>query len=398
MTTSSLYGWGMDDRIYSLTAEELAVTRAKFAKINARAAKQGFEGRWTLHATESVWTHTGPSGLPVKVHGFDVTISGEAPRLEGGWEFVGAVDFIGGKAITRMAPGATVAVENATLRPGECDRCQTVRDRRKTILVHNPETGEVLQVGGQCVKDFVGWSAYPSFIDEEEARETIRSAASGIPTSWAVVDVVAIALAASEAAGSYQGTNAKFPTRYVVGEVLSGRGERAKQAAAMVAPYLSQAKTAAPAVIAAVTEAFATANSGYQANLRIALTADAVTSKTLALVASTPAAWERLEGIRPDPDRTAPVNAWLGEVKSKITVTGTVSRVHGIIGEYGTTKLIALETEGGLVTTFTTARWAWDPDHPIKTGASLSLTGTVKAHDTYKDRRQTVLTRCKLAT
>ena len=58
---------------------------------------------------------------------------------------------------------------------------------------------------------------------------------------------------------------------------------------------------------------------------------------------------------------------------------------------YGVTHLVTVFTDGGVVKTFTTARWLTD----VNTGDRVTMTGTVKAHGEYEGRRETTLTRTK---
>ena len=145
------------DRVPSwfLNAEELAATRAKIAKLQRRAARKGFTGLIDVTAVPATRSSTSPGGLPVTVHGFDVTITGDPPRYEG-WRFVAAVDAVEGGTILRYPPGAPAEVNNDQIRAGECDHCHTTRARRSTVLVAHEDTGQLLQVGRSCLKDFLG--------------------------------------------------------------------------------------------------------------------------------------------------------------------------------------------------------------------------------------------------
>lgn len=84
---------------------------------------------------------------------------------------------------------------------------------------------------------------------------------------------------------------------------------------------------------------------------------------------------------------------WVGEVGTKVTVAGTVVFTKVIDSQYGSSVLVVVDANGDKVTTFSTAAWAWDADK----GASVTLTGTVKAHETYDGEKRTVLTRTKCA-
>ena len=132
-----------------LNSEELAATRAKVAKLQQRAVRKGFTGRIEVAAVPSSRGYQSAGGLPVTVHGFDVTITGEPPRYHG-WRFVAAVEAVEGGTVSRYPPGSTTQVSNDQIRAGECDHCHTTRDRRSTVLVAHDDTGQVLHVGRSC--------------------------------------------------------------------------------------------------------------------------------------------------------------------------------------------------------------------------------------------------------
>lgn len=79
-----------------LSADELAATRAKMAKLSRRAASKGFTGDIQVMAVAATRSHTpAPGAASVTLHGFDVTITGSAPSY-GGWRFLAAADTVPG--------------------------------------------------------------------------------------------------------------------------------------------------------------------------------------------------------------------------------------------------------------------------------------------------------------
>jgi hypothetical protein len=84
-----------------------------------------------------------------------------------------------------------------------------------------------------------------------------------------------------------------------------------------------------------------------------------------------------------------PDHGHVGTVGAKLTVTVTVSKVSDFTGAYGATRCHTMEDiEGHVFTWFaSSARY--------EVGQALTLQGTVKKHDVYKNVSQTVLTRCK---
>jgi hypothetical protein len=84
---------------------------------------------------------------------------------------------------------------------------------------------------------------------------------------------------------------------------------------------------------------------------------------------------------------------YVGEVKVRMELTLTVLGVFDSEGHYGHTDIVKMkDAEGNLFTWFASG-WSGLTRGDVVTGK-----GTVKAHDTYKGTKQTVLTRCKFET
>ncbi len=103
---------------------------------------------------------------------FPVTVTGTTPRLAG-WTFVATLEHAGEAGnILRCVPGYTVPVEFRSVAPA-CNHCKVQRRRLDTFVVRS-DSGEYLQIGRNCVQDFVGGKD-PQ--DVTKMAEYLRSAA-----------------------------------------------------------------------------------------------------------------------------------------------------------------------------------------------------------------------------
>lgn len=386
-------------RVWFLTAEEVAATRAKLAALLARASRKGFNGRLELDAAPATRSSTSPGGLVVTEHGFDVTITGDPPHYEG-WRFVAAVDSVDGGAVLRYPPGAQASVANDQVRAGECDHCHTHRDRRSTILVAHETGGVVLQVGRSCLKDFLGHSTMPVLLTLDDVAGALGAKASAQPTAWDTLSVLTYAQAAVEAFGwtpaSASGPG-RTPTRDVVRLALCGGGG-ADDVRKALAPHLHEATARAPQLRGTLLERL-TGTTGYEANLIGVLRADSVTARHLGLAVSAVTAHARLTHEL-DTNATAAAapapSEWLGAIGDRVTVTGTVRtalRVDGYSRHSPDPLMLILECPGAVVKMTTAAGWS----DGVKRGDTVTVTATVKAHTEWNGTRQTVLTRPKPA-
>lgn len=389
---------------WRLTPSEVDATRAKLAKINDRAIRRGFTGRLKLDAEPCEWLETMPDGSQQRRRAFDVRVTGDAP-CAAGWTFAAAIVVTYSQndapiVVVNAVPGSGVVVRNTDVRPGECDHCHTRRQRAKLYVVSDAE-GETLQVGSTCLKDFLGWDALPVVLTESAVRDQLGACDTGA-TGWAVEDVLAWAWADVERRG-FRPTALPDSTRDAVSTALVDFGTRGEETRRDLRDLMPEAERMVPEVQRVISEAFADAESGYEANL-LALTrpGGVVEWKTLGLAVSAISAHARIierrlkDQIERERRATAIESSrWLGEVGGKVTVGGTVTRrdyyasdYYGRPGSY----LIVMHTEGGSeVSTFTSAAWADD----VAVGDAVTIIGTVKSHGTFRDIKQTKLTRTK---
>ena len=387
------------DRVHPwfLNAEELAATRAKMAKLQQRAERKGFSGTIDVSAVPATRSSTSAGGLPVTVHGFDVTITGDPPRYQG-WRFVAAVDAVEGGTILRYPPGSTAEVPNDQIRAGECDHCHTTRARRSTVLVSHDDTGQLLQVGRSCLKDFLGHNTLPVFLTADEITNTLGGSQGGTPSAWDIHSVLTYAAAAVDAFGwtpASASEHGRVPTRDLVRLALVG-GRGADRLRDQLAPHLADATARVPRLRDDLLTGL-TGSSGYEANLVVVLRGAAVDARHLGLAVSAIPAHQRLqadrqrETARQDAAQTVD---YAGRVGEKVTLSGvvrTAMRVEGYTYRSPDQVMLVVDCGTAVAKMTTSAAWAYQ----VKVGDPLTVTGTVKAHTEWNGIKQTVLTRPK---
>ena len=391
-------------RTFDLTPEELEATLAKLERVNARAAKRGFTGRFELVSEKVTRTRRLASGLLAECVAYACTLTGEAPAYEG-WQFLASLEVLPAADGTvnwnvRCAPGVSdEGVDRSKLEPGRCDHCGTVRaNRRRVFLVRHTETGEHKQVGSTCLKDFLGWDGNPVWVDTEKTLSDLMEGTGGGADAWTPLTVLTVATAAVAEFGWAPKSAGGSSTSGMVSMFLGGpRTEQHRKDAARIAEHLEAAADTAAADLDEVIDLSSDASYGYEANLHAALAAEHVTHRTFGLVCSAVSylARERQQIAEKRVLEEIP-SEWFGEVGEKVTVTGEITTCLSLEGYMpGTTQvLIIVTTSTGLVKIVTTAGWAYEDD--IDRGAHVTLTGTVKAHAEYEGKKQTVLTRAKL--
>jgi hypothetical protein len=387
----------------------LADAQNKIDKANARLIRAGISEQFTLIVgpTETK-TYTSNSGLPETYDMVPVTL--DVPKLGyNGWTFVATLAFETAGTIVRTVPG-----QSCDYRPSsqECDQCHTSRFRNDTFVVRNDETGEYKQVGRNCLALFFGLTPalWVFTYDLDEFNE--RNADENERSSWGrdrtedVRRIIAAALAVSDSGRGYKRADVHPSTKDETSDILyardpgmlnhrlAGRSIWLTDNRALAAQYESDGTVDA---VLTVCQSIA-GDSEYAQNVRILANCERVDMGNFGIVASFVTVYARqlryeAEQVAKQASRDASVNEWLGTVGQKnLTTTGTVTSIRTIDGQYGTTYLITWLTDTGH-----TCKWfASNPPEAVSEGATVTLRGTVKSHETYRDYRSTVFTRCKI--
>lgn len=81
---------------------------------------------------------------------------------------------------------------------------------------------------------------------------------------------------------------------------------------------------------------------------------------------------------------------YVGEAKAQIEFEAEVTGVYGTEGFYGHTDIVKFkDADGNLFT------WFASDYTNLERGDRMEIKGTIKKHETYRDIKQTILTRCK---
>lgn len=387
-------------RTFHLSPAEYAETVAKIAKVNERAAKKGFTGRFDVEGVEKVRIER-VSGFEVKHPYYEVTITGEAPCYEG-WTLLAALDFDPNAGlITRNAPGTEgINVDRAAIRENACDHCGTERYRRHSFVVVNVETGEQKQVGSTCLADFLGLDGSPVFMSVEDIEGDMDGWGFGFgggPSQVDTLDLLAIAWAAIKTygyvrSGSFDGVS----TKQTVSDFLWGRGKAAEQIREEIGANVEGSMEAAAKTRAFILSDDFAGDSDYVINLKAIIGAEYVSPNNIGFAVSAPQALARHEErtlIRQREQAEVAESNFVGTVKERLTLDVTLKTVRYIEGYYGTTTLYVLVDEQG-------NQFKWFASNDVlgdiaNVGKAFNITGTVKGHEEFRGVKETVLTRVK---
>ena len=380
-----------------LNAAEVAATQVKVDKINQRASKRGLTGGLTLETTRVVETVDGVERVLWRAR-----VLGEPPSI-GGWSFLAAVDTLSDdRFVLNTPPGmGEEHIDRSVLQAGQCQHCGTHRRRVHTYLVRH-EDGTTMQVGKSCLADFIGIKTLPVVFFEKPDDDFFgMGGETGVPREVTVRSALAHTWAAVQEHGwvSRSAAAGTMATADLVADALFGNTRRDRELREILAPHLERGAQHAETVIRELPDLL-DGHTTYERNLLTLLGGEYVEARHLGLLCSAIATYERRtsqeqEAARRREEAEQIPNEWQGSIGEKITLSGTITRemtFEGYRHNSPASRLIILTAPHGIAKMFTTAAWAYD----VNRGDEVTVTGTVKAHETYNGTRQTVLTRPKI--
>lgn len=181
----------------------------KIEKANRKAARNGLPVAytWTVTLKERTVPNAEFGGLPKIESYYLFTVTVHAPKIAG-WTFVATLTWdteVG--LVTRVVPGLTEEPDLSSLRVEGthpwCDHCNTARNRIDTFALRNDATGEIKQVGRNCLQAFLGitvglWIADPA---NDLDSETLGGWLGGGEYRYTLENLLVVGLAITEVDG-----------------------------------------------------------------------------------------------------------------------------------------------------------------------------------------------------
>jgi hypothetical protein len=395
---------------YPAWRDEQAIASLNAA--NRRAERAGIPERftWTVEHYEQAVAPAYPGGPQRYETRSRLTLNRPTVQREG-WAFVATLTWDEEAGlVTRVVPDATLQ-ERPEAR--KCDVCKATRDRRDTYVVQQVDGNRELQVGSNCLQQFLGISPAGLWLLNFEPDtggdgddDPLGRGGSG-NYRQASRDVLAVGLALVNEHGWVPRSRADERTMATAERLmmlLHDRGPtRPPQAVREWEAYRDKIMGEARAREDEATTLldFARTMEGdtdYAINMRAVATPDTVDERNIPLLVSAVAASnarrERDARERAARD-AAQVSEHVGTVGDKITDTpARVVGVRTMEGNYGTTTLFTLVDDNGNI-------YKWFASGNKTDLASIddrvTVSGTIKGHGQYRGVNETNLTRAKIS-
>lgn len=335
----------------------------------------------------------------------DLHVTGD-PVVVGSYRFLAKIELTSAGCMVQTAPGETVD-ESYRHTDGHCDHCKSNRQRRDVFVVRNLDTGEQLQVGRTCLRDFLGTDDPASIVTRfrfwSEVEEQEREWAGSLP--WAAstialleLSAVAIRLFGWCSKGQANIDESLTPTASYVNIALCETNcpHDAKLKRQMVTGLNDADRNLAQETLAHF-RGLERSGSDYIHNLRVALADDTVSNpRHIGLVVSAVASYirEQERELRLTREREqAGDSIHLGQPGERlkgIQVTQIEARVVGG-SQFGECVLVKfVDAQGNILTWFTGS----GTDRQV--GEQMVIDGTVKRHTDYKGVKETQLSRVRV--
>lgn len=299
-----------------------------------------------------------------------------------------------------------------------CDHCKARRFRTETFVVEN-ESGERKQIGRNCLRDFLGHdpSAMVAWLDATFSLvtdEDVLAWGSSAERLYSPDQIIAFAARIVATDGRYVGkAKAEIEnTSSTMDHFWWGWNARGKAREEFDEDFPYNHPAIQP-LIASTTKALALLaetpaekiDNDWMWSIRNTTGLKYVQRRQVGIIASAVILGQRLQErearevaqVAQAKARAAAVGRepqHLGAIGQRLTIPVTVEFSRSFDGQYGTRTLVKFRTaEGDLV------QWWATGFFEVENGAQVTVTGTVKAHETdrYSKEPVTVLTRCKVA-
>ncbi len=311
------------------------------------------------------------------------------------------------------------SVDLAPYRNGSisCDECGTVRRRKTILILRETATARVFGVGTDCAEKYIPRACSSVAILESLVHmakiisdgDPEEDALSGSAQSAYDLDQLLAMVAVWTRKHPYIRANECGATKDVIFAILHGcdpiSREYQKEYQALSGKANIKELRAEIAGVKSWVEV--QHGSDYTENLKAAFSAEIVVRRTFGLVISSVSVYRRaVERQREEAAQAEIPQSHFGTVGVRFGAvrkakkwnvsdlaarpTGTVTGCRPTEGYYGTTHKVSIALETGQ-----TLIW-WSSQPCILEGRKVAVTATVKKHDDYRGKLQTVITRATL--
>lgn len=413
----------MKEKALEIPVDHLEIAQARVDKMNRRVNKMGLAPiRLDVGEPFQKKVRIGEASLDGRVQFIEVpyvkvTLIGETPRMPG-YTILAQLERIEDAGMVVKGIGGATVDEKWRTAESWCDHCQTKR-LRKTTYLFSDESGKVVQIGSDCLKDFKGHDlskvldfAFESFacLDDLEDWGGGGGGRDHLWTeeylSWVVKAIRENGWISKKVAQEKEKNRTSETASALRADFIWGKDKKERPD-----PPTADDSAKAAACIKWVREQVAPKlqKSEYEHNLALVLSRDVINLKHLGIAASAIPAWERELGRQIEREKKfqdEKKSTFQGEVGKRQVFPG-LTLIMGRVFEgeqYGPRTLLKFKDEAGNIFIWWASggRVGWEDESGHERGGdfvqgeSYDLKATVKKHDDYKGIKQTVISRASI--
>lgn len=402
------------DTKFLIPEESVHQFRKLVEKLNRRAVRvgappiickitEGLTKEVTFHLTDGFEQDKGTVYLAPAA---EVELTFEVLKL-GEWNVVAKIDHEMSVPVMSVLPGNTAPHQYNNAEP-YCDHCNKMRRRNSTyVLQDQKDVTSYRQIGRQCLREYTGVD--PGIVLavlalRDTIYEDINENGNDGDYSWngykgpVLIDIKrileasfqvikAIGYVSRKAADTYNekaDRGVLEPTSSVLSTVFFGTSKEATR----IRTEIRQIEVDNIAELV-TTWIDALPSSEYADTLKQLVKAEKVKPKYFGYLASAVAGYQKM--LNQHAEKAArPVSNYVGNIGERIELTGKIISLRYLDGAFGVTTLVMIvDTAGNVYKWFASVRIQYEVNDEIH------IKGSVKAHEEYNNRKETMLTRCK---
>lgn len=394
----------MKDRTYFIHEDNMERLEKKLQRIKRKCEKYNcyFEYHELGETYREVVLST---GFKETARFIEVAVSGVA--IINNWKFVATIETSpSGSIIKQYAEDVEVPEFYKTCKL-VCDHCNTKRARKSTYLIQNVETAEFKQVGKSCLADYThgldaeGIASYISTFDELIRGEAVDTSSN--TAYYETIDVLKVAEELVSKLGyrpadSYDESTKVLTKLFLQRERNGGTISSRIDEIADEIHFDCNREEVSTQVNNIINWLLNDADTGeiYMHNLKTLVSNKYVKWSDIGILASSTIAYRKAMRFKKNDEEFAKnhkddfKSKYVGNIGERITVDlKSVTCVHSSDTMYGISFLYKMVDVNDNIL-------IWSTSKSLDESEYASVTGTVKSQSSYRDIKQTYLTRCKL--
>ena len=358
-----------------------------------------FKKKFEKYGDGAVVFGLGEQYIDEKTNEKRISVSVEGAYKVSGYEFVASLEWDDTEKQNLIKKASEEVYVPAIYRTRtECDHCHTDRNRKKTVLLRNTESSEYVQVGKQCVKDYLGrdvesYARYLSIWQTmDEYFDSLNKIGGGrLARVYSVNEILEQTVEFVREMG-YISKNLSYErccdsTSSMVWDAINECRNPKTGELYYEKRKVTEEGKARVAQVKEFIENYDDTDNDYAHNLKVLLRHNVVEAEHLGLVASA-VGFVIHEEHKNDERKNKPKSEWIGEVKERIEFTSTPKCVTSFDTDFGTVRIYKMMV-GNDIIVWKTSKWLDDSQE-------VTIKATVKEHSEYRGEKQTEITRGKV--